>query len=249
MSDAGAGAQRQPARQEGLLARAISLPFRLVGMLCGSLLLSILIECLGMVWFWPEQGWRHAQDMLQYELSQFSTRFTRSALVAEPERAARQWVEDAHTWVFVKTGLEDAQTRPPERARERTTVGGLDARHYLNQASLWAERCLLAAAFTTLVFVVRLFVLALTLPLFAMAALTGFVDGLVRRDIRRFCAGHESAFVYHRAKAMLAPLSVLPCAAYLALPVSIHPLLVLLPCAALLGFAVGISSASFKKYL
>ncbi len=45
------------------------------------------------------------------------------------------------------------------------------------------------------------------------------------------------------------PLAVLPWVTYLALPVSIHPLLILLPCAALLGTAVDIASASFKKYL
>lgn len=249
MSDAVATAQRQQARQEGFIVRVITLPFRLAGMLCGSLLLSIVIECVGMVWLWPEQGWHHAREMLNYELDQFSVRFTASVVVAEPERDARRLVETVHTWVFVKTGLQDTIERPLEQASTRSRSSGVDARYYVNQAYAWAQRCLIAAAFTVLVFVVRLVVLALMLPLFVLAALTGLIDGLVRRDVRRFCAGHESAFVYHRAKAMLAPLSVLPCLAYLALPVSIHPLVILLPSAALLGFAVAISAASFKKYL
>jgi len=87
------------------------------------------------------------------------------------------------------------------------------------------------------------------LPLFLMAAFVGLVDGLVRRDIRRFGAGRESGFIYHRARASLMPLAVLPWVTYLALPVSVHPLLILLPSAALLGIAVDIASASFKKYL
>ena len=45
------------------------------------------------------------------------------------------------------------------------------------------------------------------------------------------------------------PLAVLPWVTYLALPVSVHPLLILLPSAALLGIAVCIASATFKKYL
>ena len=45
------------------------------------------------------------------------------------------------------------------------------------------------------------------------------------------------------------PLAVLPWVTYLALPVSVHPLLILLPSASLLGIAVDIASASFKKYL
>ena len=75
------------------------------------------------------------------------------------------------------------------------------------------------------------------------------VDGLVRRDVRGFGAGRESGFVYHRARASLMPLAVLPWVTYLALPVSVHPLLILLPSAALLGVAVCIAAATFKKYL
>ena len=77
----------------------------------------------------------------------------------------------------------------------------------------------------------------------------GLVDGLVRRDVRRFGAGRESGFIYHRAKASLMPLAVLPWVTYLALPVSVHPLLILLPGAALLGGAADIAAGSFKKYL
>lgn len=98
-------------------------------------------------------------------------------------------------------------------------------------------------------FIVRLMVLVLTLPLFLMAAFVGLVDGLVRRDIRRFGAGRESGFIYHRAKASLMPLAVLPWVIYLALPVSISPLLILLPSAVLLGLATNIAAGSFKKYL
>ena len=87
------------------------------------------------------------------------------------------------------------------------------------------------------------------LPLFLMTAFVGLVDGLVRRDIRRFGAGRESGFVYHRAKATLVPLLVLPWVIYLALPISVSPLLILLPSSVLLGVAVDIAAGSFKKYL
>ena len=87
------------------------------------------------------------------------------------------------------------------------------------------------------------------LVMFLMTAFVGLMDGLVRRDIRRFGAGRESGFIYHRARASLIPLAVLPWVTYLALPVSVNPLLILLPSAALLGVAVCIAAATFKKYL
>ena len=55
------------------------------------------------------------------------------------------------------------------------------------------------------------------------AAFVGLVDGLVRRDIRRFGAGRESGFIYHRARASLIPLAVLPWVTYLALPFRREP--------------------------
>ena len=70
-----------------------------------------------------------------------------------------------------------------------------------------------------------------------MAAFTGLVDGLVRRDARLRRRARID-FVYHRARASLMPLAVLPWVTYLALPISVHPLLILLPSAALLGVAV-----------
>ena len=249
MSDPAVAVQRQQVRQQGLIAGLVTLPFRLFGVLCGSLLLCIVIECIGMHFFWPEQGWRHAQGMLNYELSQVSEHFTRSVLVQEPGRSARQLVEWAYQGLFVKTGLLDWIRDASAQAGAGSHRPTKDFRYYIGLVYVNVESYLIAAAYTTLVFLVRLLVLILILPLFVMAAFVGLVDGLVRRDVRGFGAGRESGFVYHRARASLMPLAVLPWVTYLALPVSVHPLLILLPSAALLGVAVAISAATFKKYL
>jgi integrating conjugative element membrane protein (TIGR03747 family) len=79
--------------------------------------------------------------------------------------------------------------------------------------------------------------------------LTGFVDGLMRRDLRKFGAGRESSFVYHRAKRAVTPLLVVPWIIYLSLPFSLNPLAILIPCAAMLGVTTAITAATFKKYL
>lgn len=249
MKDPANTTQRQQAHQQGLLTSIVSLPLRMFGVLIGSLLLSIIIECVGMHLFWPDQGWRHAQNMLDYELNHLSSHLTRSAVMQEPGRTAHQLVEGTYEWIFVKTGLLDWMSQASARSRAPSRADARDIRFYISQVYVWSERYLIAAAFTTLTFMVRLLVLVLTLPLFLLAAFVGMIDGLVRRDIRKFGAGRESGFIYHRAKASLMPLAVLPWIIYLTLPVSVHPLLVLLPSAALLGLAVNITAASFKKYL
>lgn len=249
MTDPAATAQRQQVRQQSLLVGLITLPFRLVGVLGGSLMLCILIECIGLHLFWPEQGWRHAQAMLSHELDQLSQNFTRSVLVQEPGRTAQRLVALAYDGLFIKTGLADWVSDAATRASAGSRRAERDVGFYLGQAYVYSENYLLAAAYSVLVFAVRLLVLCLTLPLFLTAAFVGLVDGLVRRDIRRFGAGRESGFVYHRARASLMPLAVLPWMVYLALPVSVSPLWILLPGAVLLGVAVDITAASFKKHL
>ena len=82
MSDPAVAAQRAQQRQQGTIADLITLPFRFFGVLCGSLLLCIMLECVGMHLFWPEASWHHAQAMLNQELDQFSANFTRSAAAA-----------------------------------------------------------------------------------------------------------------------------------------------------------------------
>lgn len=249
MKDPAVAAQRQQQRQQGFLVNLLTLPFRCFGVLCGSLLLCIVIECVGMHLLWPEQSWHHAQGMLHKELEQLSSNFTRSALIQEPGRTAHHLVDRAYDGLFLKSGLlewiRDAAA-PSRAASERPTK---DFRYYIGRLYVYVEADLIAAAYTVLVFLVRVLVLCLALPLFLMAAWVGFIDGLVRRDIRRFGAGRESGFLYHRAKASLMPLVVLPWVTYLALPISVSPLLILLPSAVLLGLAVDIAAGSFKKYL
>ncbi|MCW2478039.1 TIGR03747 family integrating conjugative element membrane protein [Candidatus Symbiopectobacterium sp. NZEC135] len=249
MSDPAATAQHQQTRRQSLLASVITLPFRLVGVLIGSLLISIIVECAGMHLFWKGQGWRHSQAMLQYEMKHLSAHFTRSAIVQEPGRTAHQIVDTGYEWMFVKTGLLERMQQTAERARVPSQTPTRDFRYFESQVYVWSENYLIAAAFTVLTFMVRLLVLVLTLPLIVTAVFVGLVDGLVRRDVRRFGAGRESGFIYHRAKAALLPLAVLPWVTYLALPISMHPLLILLPGAALLSVAVALTASSFKKYL
>ncbi len=46
----------------------------------------------------------------------------------------------------------------------------------------------------------------------------------MRRDLRKFGAGRESSFVYHRAKRTLLPLMVSPWVIYLSLPLTVNPI-------------------------
>ncbi|TKJ80286.1 TIGR03747 family integrating conjugative element membrane protein [Pseudomonas sp. CFBP13509] len=233
----------QPVQRPGLIISAISLVLRIIGLLIASLLFSILIEFAGLLLFWDDQGWRHSQAMLTSELGWLSEHFKSSLILQQPGPTIVQELEFLKQWLLVKTGFADFAQQA------RVSSQGNSFWSWINQLYVSIEDFVLAAVYVTFTFVVRLTILVLVTPLFLLATLTGFVDGLMRRDLRKFGAGRESSFVYHRAKRAVIPLLVVPWVIYLSLPFSLNPMAVFLPCAVMLGIAMAITATTFKKYL
>lgn len=232
-----------PQRSPGLIFGMLELCLRLLGLLFASLIFSILLEFVGMLWFWPEQGWHHSHAMWLSELGWLSDHFKNSLLVEEPAQATAKVLQHLNEWVVVRSGWAHSDTQLKLLSQEMSVQG------QFAQAYVVMQDYLLAALFTVFTFVVRLAVLTLAMPLFLLAVITGAVDGLMRRDLRKFSADRESSFVYHRAKRTLLPLMVSPWVIYLSFPTSVNPIWVLVPCAALLGWMVAITATTFKKYL
>ena len=233
----------QPIQRPGLIVSANGLALRIIGLLIASLLFSILIEFAGLLLFWGDQGWRHSQAMLTNELGWLSEHFKASLILQQPGQTIVQVLDFLNQWLLVKTGFADFA----RQARVSSQGNGFWS--WTNQLYLSIEDFVLAAVYVTFTFVVRLTILVLATPLFLLAMFTGFVDGLMRRDLRKFGAGRESSFVYHRAKRAVIPLLIVPWILYLSLPFSLNPMAVFLPCAMILGVAMAITAATFKKYL
>lgn len=233
----------QPIQRPGLIVSVIGLVLRIIGLLIASLLFSILIEYAGLLLFWGDQGWRHSQAMLANELGWLSEHFKSSLILQQPGQTIVQWLDFLNQWLLVKTGFADFA----RQARVSSQGNGFWS--WINQLYVSIEDFVMAAVYVAFTFVVRLTILVLATPLFLLAMLTGFVDGLMRRDLRKFGAGRESSFVYHRAKRAVIPLLIVPWIIYLSLPFSLNPMVVFLPCAVMLGITVAITATTFKKYL
>jgi|SRR5450830_252764 len=239
---------QQQYREKGWFRKTIGLPFALLGILLISLFFSIMTEWIGLYFFWPEEGWHHSRDMLNSELEWISKSFTQSLLIQDPDHTARWLIGLVYEWCFEKTGLIEWIKRSSVQARINSSTGG-DLQYYLGLAYVQIENYGLAAIYAALTYLARLLILTLSIPLFLMTVFIGLVDGLVRRDLRRFGAGRESGFIYHRAKILIMPMMVAPWIIYPALPMTVSPIFILLPSAAVLGFTVSVSAGSFKKYL
>ena len=157
------GSTVQPPQRLTLLGQLLSLPGRILGLLLVSLLCSLLMEYAGMLWFWPEQGWRHSQAMLHAELGWLGEQFQRSLLLENPEASTRSALDWLNAALFERTGLLDYASQARARSQERSLTS------LLAQLYLLIEDFVLASLFVTLTFAVRLIILTLALPLFALA--------------------------------------------------------------------------------
>ena len=236
---------RRTAVQQGLFTRVLATISQAILWLLLSLLFSIIVEWVGMVIWWPEQGLDHSRTMLAKEISYLDTDFRRSIVTSDPARFAKEVADGTYHYLFEVTRVVAFihWVSPPSRQEEQ------GMRPTLHKIYRPLAEFVIAAMQVTQVFSVRLAILSLATPVFLLFSLLALVDGLVRRDLRRWGGGRESSFVYHYAKKAVLPLVVITWVTYLALPFSLHPTYIVIPFAALFAFAVAVTASTFKKYL
>jgi integrating conjugative element membrane protein (TIGR03747 family) len=236
--------RRHPA-QRGLLSRILGNVARAVSWLAAALLFSILLEWVGMTFWWKEEGSLHSRAVLEQEIAYLNEDLRRSTVSSDPARFARRYADTFYRYLFEWSRLVDFMRwlkEPPAQDENRIRAG-------LRSAYAKVSDYVIAAMTVTQVFAVRLAVLILATPVFALFGLVALVDGLVQRDLRRWCGGRESSFVYHHAKNAILPALILAWVVYLGMPTSVHPNYIVLPVGGLFGIAVAISARTFKKYL
>lgn len=231
--------------QQGLLAKCLTGTAKLIQWLLLSLLFSILVEWAGMVLWWPDKGIEHSRTMLATEIGYLDSDFRQSVVSSDPARFAQRIADSTFHYLFEITQFVDF-------IRWIATVPAEDemgVRPVLHKIYRFVADFVIAMMQITQVFSVRLAILVLATPIFLLLSLVALVDGLVQRDLRRWCGGRETSFVYHHAKRATVPLIILAWVTYLSLPFSLHPTLIVLPFAAAFGLTVAVTSSTFKKYL
>jgi len=232
-----------PRRKEpGLIGKLFSSMVQLAAWLIISLLLSILIEWIGINRFWAEEGAGHAKNVLAMDQRYLNQPLTNQSLkikgqVISATAKAVDWIAQ-QSWLTTISAGEN-----------HVSMGSIAAiQTWLRNITMRYQDYLQAATVVTQIFVVRLALIVFSLPIFLFAGLVGAVDGLVERDLRRWGGGRESSNVFNLAKKSITPAFVLACVVYISLPFSVNPTLVILPFAILLGLAVRIAFERLKKY-
>ena len=231
--------------QEGLISKSLTGAAKVIQWLLLSLVFSVIVEWVGMILWWPDEGIDHSRTMLAREISYLDNDFRRSVVTSDPARFAKRFADNTYHYLFEVTRFIDfiRWVSPPPLQNEK------GIRPTLCTIYNPIAEFVIAMMQVTQVFSVRLAILTLAMPIFLLFSLVALVDGLVQRDLRRWGGGRESSFVYHYAKKAVLPLVVLTWVTYLALPFSLHPSFVVLPFATLFALTVAVTASTFKKYL
>ncbi len=230
--------------RKGFVAAILARAGTAIRWLLLSLLISIVVECAGMVFWWPEAGLDHSRQMLAQEIEYLDQDFRQSLLSSDPGRFASTIAERSHYYLFELTGVLRISawlSRPP--AHDETGT-----RTKLHQMYKPIAKFVTAAIQIVQVFSVRLAILCLATPVFLLFSIIGLVDGLVQRDLRRWGGGRESSYLYHYAKNSIWMFVLSAWVSYLALPFSLHPVFIVLPFAILFAISVRVTASTFKKY-
>ena len=219
-----------PVRRPGLIGWLALLPGVLAGFCLGAWMLAIALEWLGDAYFWRNTCASHSGQVLQ---------------------ATWQWWRGsavAPVWLVENLALA-SDTLQQGIAALIASLNGQSGLFWTETVTTVIRCALLSAGNITLTFLLRLAILLQALPLFVLIIVVGLIDGLVRRDLRRFGAGHESGFVYHHARRMIGSSLAATGIVWLALPVFFGLGYVLVLGAIANGMAISVAICTFKKYL
>lgn len=244
MSDDKVANNDHPTRKKGFVGKTLDLISKTIGILIFSAIISVVIEWIGMGFFYPEEGYHHAEGMMKKEIGYLAGSVDADSSNSGAVGTASGTVNDIVTYLFIDSGIIDAlnrvKTPSPDDGKILAVAKGLSAEYY---------NYLMAAIFILIMFIIRLAILILSIPVFLLFGLVGVSDGLMQRDLRRWCGGNESGFIYHWAKRFAFPILVTAWILYLAIPNSTHPNLIITPFAVLFGLTLMIMASKFKKYL
>jgi integrating conjugative element membrane protein (TIGR03747 family) len=234
-------AQPKPRGPVGALA-AVAIGF--LFSIMTSLFLGTMFEIVGMYAFWPAEGVGHAKSHVADDLG-YIHQFPRSVLVPNTVAFAQEMAGWAR-WPFDKIGVPTLF----ERAAAADVNAGKPIVRTMRRGYVelirWLEVFYHVAQDTA----IRLSVAFLAVPAFFLAIMVGFVDGLVKRDLRKWCGGRESSYFYHHSKNYTGWFLTGGFAIYLAWPFrGFDPTYMVLVLTVLVAASLSLTISSFKKYL
>lgn len=188
-----------------------------------SWLFSVLIEVVGLTFFWEDEGAKRSKVILAQEIKYIQNKQFKSAFMDDQSVVVVDRAVKAYSEINKKTKLDSALKTMGEYGEAIKNV--------------------------TLIFLIRLAVISSILILYIFITIWSFGEGLLLRARRKWTGGVERSFVYHHVKSTLYWVIVLPIPIYLMIPFAIHPMTITAPFMALYSILLICSVGFFKKIL
>lgn len=253
--------QATRARTRGPVALLFAATLGLVFIALTAWFLGLVIEAVGSYTIWKHYDpVSHSRRIAEQDFGYIAAA-PRSLLVGDTAAFARKltgWVAAPYEKVGLvaayqrlnapAAAAQPAQPGTAQHIAKPVIGGGLRGAtdSILKSVAKWAMVSMNVAADVLLRMSVALF----ALPAFLLACIVGTVDGLVRRDLRRWRGGRESSFVYHHAKHYTAWALTGGFGLYLAWPFGgFNPAYMVLVFAVLVAATLSTTVAAFKKYI
>lgn len=249
-------------KMQGRRKTPIDLVIMMILTLLGSLFFSILIEWAGMLFLWSDQGVGHSRQMILDEIGYLHNDLVSSTIFGVTPKEAVDVVFnfilgkpfDISLLEYEKNIIKpNSFTSVVSETGSTFSISALKGwgsyfGEWFNYLKFVTQEYLVAAVYISMVALNRIVIVALSIPLFGVFFITGLVDGLAQRDLRRFGGARESGTRYHLSKSVVLPTIFLGWLAYISFPVSINPNFVLLPLALLFSLSIFLTVANYKKY-
>lgn len=248
-----ANEKRPPEKAEtiGPVELLIKISFALLSITLTSWFVGMAIEIGGSMFFWKGQGIPHAQAVVKQDL-EYIAAAPRSLLVPDTVDFSLKllgYIRRPYERFGVIRWYQNSRTPYAEPAGQVINPALRGLRVATAKASTlmseWAVISMLVAQEVAL----RLSIAAYAMPAFVMACLMGVIDGLVRRDRRRWTGDRESSFVYHHSKRYTAWAVTGGFSLYLAWPFpGFNPAYMVLVFTVLVAGFLSTTVSAFKKY-
>lgn len=238
-------ASKQNQEGGGLITLVARLASRVMNWLILVLVLSIFVSLVQALILGAGETVDRGNTLLAREVMQIDLLLdeqnllrTRRHLAASIIRVIDEAVNGGFVWFRTVQDQATRSVRPLQNSKDRSRSATTPVMHVHIEAVIY----------TVKVYTVRLLVIFFGIPTFALFVLVGFVDGLIRRDVRTWSGGRESSLIYHLAKYTVGPVIGWGTAIYMCLPFTVSPVWPIFVIASTTALSISLLVSRFKKY-
>lgn len=234
---------RKPETQNPI-ASMIAMVLKTIGTLVLSVVLGVVIELLGMGHTWePHVGTRLT------ERTAIEHRLLLTQVGPHPMRTFDQLHSVYLSWLDSMADFHDSRKlRSPARASRQSSNRTPLAKSVAKVALTLDYYAAIAVEFVRAT-TFRLTALSVGIAVAAILATVGLVDGLVRRDVRRWSGGRESSWVYNASRRLIGPVVFAYSVVLVVWPWVLHIGWIIATFSSIFTVLLSIAGYRFKKYL